>query len=72
MSQVPTLFQDAGLHERPVPFVPYPSTRLPAGAEGFLSFGQVQSQKDTGKQEEGHMSEEHPCLSHSLTKVHIK
>lgn len=34
-------------------FVPYPSTQLLAGARGFLSFGQAQSQKDRGEQEEG-------------------
>lgn len=66
-SRVPAVFQQAGLHGAPMPFMPDASTQLPAGAGGILPFGQAQSQKDRGEQEEGRrMSEEHPCLSHNL------
>lgn len=71
--QVPAVFQGAGLHEAPIPFISYLSTQLLVGARGFLSFGQAQSHKDRGEQEEGWcMSTEHPCLPHSLPKVHTK
>ena len=65
------VFQGAGLLEAPIPVIPYLSTQLLAAAGGFLLLGQAQSQKDRGEQDkERHMSEEHPCFSHSLPKVH--
>lgn len=65
--RVPAVFQQAGLHEAPMPFISDASTQLLAGAGGILPFGQAQSQKDRGEHEEGrYMSEEHPCLSHNL------
>lgn len=47
-SQVPTVIQQAGLHEAPMPLFHDANTHLLAGAW----FGQAQSQKDRGKQED--------------------
>lgn len=72
-ARCPLSLRVAGLHEAPIPLVSYPSPQLLAGGGRFLLFGQAQRQKDRGKLEEGGCtSEEHPCLSHSLPKVHAK